>query len=325
MINIEIIDEAYFKDKDNLKTHHGKHVISDEDCDNQLDDMPQEVYDELANQLSLAYASKTNDKGAQIVGYVNQDGNITKFDRQSGLCVVFDVYDDTVITLYRTTQSRFYDKLNGKGEPEYAYLSQIPSDENGTGTFNYKEFMQRYELQRRKEFAISPYAIQYTAIFINDEKMKTIRQIYSTDELPNKPEAPHITIDYIGKIAKGDDARVEQIRQEISQFGKEIKFKIIGYANDGKNEAVQVRLGQIPDELKGVLNENTKYHITLSWSDDSAPVASGFLDFQPVQQSISAKGTFGAIKKTKGKPILSRKEVVESKRNGFVYFNVLHS
>jgi len=151
---------------------------------------------------------------------------------------------------------------------------------------------------------VTPQDINYTAIFIDDANMKKIRQAYSEDELSNKPKYPHITISYIGRNDNLDKTKMAKLNKQISQIGTEIKFKVVGYANDGENEAVQVELLNVPEELKDSLNSNTKYHITLSWSETSKPVKSGYLDFEPVDKEMNLTGVFGTIRKNAPKPVL---------------------
>ena len=71
----------------------------------------------------------------------------------------------------------------------------------------------------------------------------------------------------------------EQIDKFIEQFKntREISIDIVGYANNGKNEACSVIL---PYEVEC---QNKQPHITLSVSATGKPVDSGFLSFEPCE------------------------------------------
>ena len=95
----------------------------------------------------------------------------------------------------------------------------------------------------------------------------------SLDVLSN----PHVTLAF--------RPTEDQKAQLIPYLNKEFEVKVIGYANDGKNEGYQVLL---PSELP-YFNKATP-HITISTSKDSKPVKTGFLEFAPIKETFTLKG-----------------------------------
>ena len=117
LVEDSIIDEVYFT-KDNLDRHHYKHVISDEDGPLQMEYMTPEEYNKLADDLSSSVAPQINNKDADIIGYVTKNGRIIKHDRRNKITVVYvddDIRGHEVISLYKQSTKKFFDRLNRVG------------------------------------------------------------------------------------------------------------------------------------------------------------------------------------------------------------------
>ena len=123
---VDDLDEVYFTDK-NLKVHYDKHVSSDKDGDLKLPDMTPDEYNNLADELSSADASKINNKEARIIGYVADNGKIVKYDRLTNYVVAY--VDDNVkgheaVSFYKQPINKFFKKLNDECSP-YHFKSHI--------------------------------------------------------------------------------------------------------------------------------------------------------------------------------------------------------
>lgn len=75
--------------------------------------------------------------------------------------------------------------------------------------------------------------------------------------------------------------------------GQNVEVTIVGYGNDGKNEAFLVEL---PNSIMDIYGGADRPHITLSVSESGKPVDSWKLDFQPVPPR-SIIGKFGYFDK----------------------------
>ena len=72
--------------------------------------------------------------------------------------------------------------------------------------------------------------------------------------------------------------------------GQKVDVDVVGYANDGANEAYRVELPNYIEEF--YKNENPP-HITLSVSNDGRPKDSGLLPFEDIGEPFSITGTIG--------------------------------
>ena len=95
----------------------------------------------------------------------------------------------------------------------------------------------------------------------------------------------HVTLVYHGGI--------ESAHEEL--LGEEVKIRVIGYANDGKNEALQVELEATNPELQMICKAVVVPHITLSISRDSKHRFSKDLNFEPIDNSIEFMGRYGVF------------------------------
>lgn len=71
--------------------------------------------------------------------------------------------------------------------------------------------------------------------------------------------------------------------------GMPVDIKVVGYGNNGCNEAYQV---EIPDNIAYAYNGASVSHITLSTCRSGKPVDSWKLDFKPIEPFV-LKGVFG--------------------------------
>ena len=124
--------------------------------------------------------------------------------------------------------------------------------------------------------------VQYIGCFFDPETFQKQLNQLAREPLDRKIPTPHITFVY----------EPESIPWE--QFGKEVTVNVVGYGNNGENEALKVAFVQLPDELKTLASEIAVPHITLSVAKTGSSVNSKFLDFAPITP-FPLKGIFGAM------------------------------
>ena len=120
------LEEVYFTDK-NLKVHYDRHVVSDDDGKLKLPDMSEAEYNQLADDLSSATASRINDRNARIIGYVAVNGKTVKYDKETNYVVAYvdeDISGHEAISFYKQPISKFFRKLNDENSP-YRFKSHI--------------------------------------------------------------------------------------------------------------------------------------------------------------------------------------------------------
>lgn len=123
---VEDLDEVYFTDK-NLKVHYDRHIISDEDGNLKLPDMTPDEYNNLADELSSADASRINNKEARIIGYIAANGKTVKYDRLTNYVVAYvddDIKGHEAVSFYKQPIYKFFKKLNDESSP-YHFKSHI--------------------------------------------------------------------------------------------------------------------------------------------------------------------------------------------------------
>lgn len=121
----------------------------------------------------------------------------------------------------------------------------------------------------------------YTGIFLNSD------EVYKCfpSKLSLQVGHPHVTLVYHGGI--------ESAHEEL--LGEEVKICVVGYANDGKNEALQVKLEATNPELQKICETVAVPHITLSISRDSKHRYSKDLDFEPIDNPVEFIGRYGVF------------------------------
>ena len=116
---VEELDEVYFTDK-NLKVHYDRHVVSDIDGDLKLPEMTSDEYNNLADELSSAEASKINDRESRIIGYVADNGKTVKYDKLTNYVVAYvddDIKGHEAVSFYKQPIAKFFKKLNDETSP----------------------------------------------------------------------------------------------------------------------------------------------------------------------------------------------------------------
>ncbi|MBR6811524.1 hypothetical protein IKM56_03770 [Candidatus Saccharibacteria bacterium] len=121
----------------------------------------------------------------------------------------------------------------------------------------------------------------YTGIFLNSE------EIYGA--FPPKLSAwaghPHVTLTFRGGI--------ESAHEEF--LGEEVKVRVVGYGNNGKNEGLKVELSAKNPELQKICDLVAVPHITLSISRDGAMKNTSSIEFSPLEKAIEFTGRYGVV------------------------------
>lgn len=91
---------------------------------------------------------------------------------------------------------------------------------------------------------------------------------------------PHVTFKY----------KPESV--DTALFGAPVKAVVTGYANDGKNEGVSVRLSCTVPEIQKMTDGIAVPHVTIALSGNGEPVDTKKLDFLPVPP-VEITGLFG--------------------------------
>ena len=124
--------------------------------------------------------------------------------------------------------------------------------------------------------------IKYIGCFFDPEtlaeKLVTMERTFLFRKIP----APHVTFVY---------APV-QVPEEL--FGETITVTVIGYGNNGENEALLVMFSYVPDSLKALAAAIPVPHITLSVSENGSSVNSKDLAFRNTAP-FTLTGVFGAM------------------------------
>lgn len=111
----------------------------------------------------------------------------------------------------------------------------------------------------------------YVGLFLTEDQAQRIYSHAGGHRLPIIVDSPHVTLVF----------EPAEVCEEL--FGKLVPFEVIGYGNDGTNEGVLVKLGDIDTELTPVASERTSHHITLSLAGCGRAVDTGKLTFSPIE------------------------------------------
>lgn len=93
--------------------------------------MSKKDYDNLAHILSTSKAGNINERDKyDVIGYTTKSGRFVKFNPKTGLCVIYadDTMGANVISLYKTTLSKFFKKVNSD-KPDYGFGSHLPENQ----------------------------------------------------------------------------------------------------------------------------------------------------------------------------------------------------
>lgn len=78
------------------------------------------------------------------------------------------------------------------------------------------------------------------------------------------------------------------------EMGKEVRVNVVGYGNDGENEALLVEFAEVPAGLQELAARIAVPHITLSVSREGRSVNSRWLEFTPIAP-YTLTGIFGVM------------------------------
>lgn len=127
----------------------------------------------------------------------------------------------------------------------------------------------------------------YSGAFIAPEDIEKIRKVIPGCALDREIQYPHVTFTF----------KCDPIFEDA--FGADVHIEVIGYGNDGSNEAVQVSLSaehpRVQEILSRIYLENP--HITLSTRGSTCPRNSRYLSFVPLETPIAISGKYGAFTK----------------------------
>lgn len=87
-------------------------------------------------------------------------------------------------------------------------------------------------------------------------------------------------------------------------YGKKAKFKVVGYANDGKNEGLKIVMIEGDEKMRALYGLAPNPHITLSVSEEGKPIDTGDLNFYEIENGPVLEGVFGGFCGTTLRPLL---------------------
>lgn len=126
--------------------------------------------------------------------------------------------------------------------------------------------------------------IIYTGLFIDENEKKKLLAIGKT-HLSKIIADPHVTLFF----KPGFEKEYRKL------WGKKAVVEVVGYANDGKNEGVLVKVKAEDPQLQELFEKEVKVpHITISVAKDGKPVDTAKLDFHPCEPT-KLEATFGAF------------------------------
>lgn len=128
----------------------------------------------------------------------------------------------------------------------------------------------------------------YTGVFFDRAELNDLfaRHIGKA-KLSNIVENPHVTF----------TSKPTEVMSGL--FGTHIRFDVIGYACDGVNQGLRVKISDHMQWGKGCLPLLSEYyrlknpHITISVSEDGRPVDTGNLEFEPLSEPFEIVGDYG--------------------------------
>ncbi len=122
----------------------------------------------------------------------------------------------------------------------------------------------------------------YEGIFFDPAELKKACAHVRVGALEKAIEFPHVTTEF--KPAK--------THEEL--YGQPVMFYVTGYANDLRNEGVQVKLADACDAVKAAVEAVSVPHITLSIAKDAKAKDTKDMAFSFVKP-FAVFGTFGAF------------------------------
>ena len=124
----------------------------------------------------------------------------------------------------------------------------------------------------------------YNGLFIDENEKKKLLALGKT-HLSKIIADPHVTLFF----KPGSEKEYRKL------WGKKAVVEVVGYANDGKNEGVLVKVKAEDPQLQELFEKEVKVpHITISVAKDGKPVDTAKLDFHPCEPT-KLEATFGAF------------------------------
>lgn len=140
----------------------------------------------------------------------------------------------------------------------------------------------------------------YTGVFFDKEYIEdTVNRYITKDRLARVIKNPHVTFTY----------KPEEVNPRL--FGTMVVFVVIGYANDGKNQGLQVVIARPNARLAPEYVKIGNPHVTISVSADGKPVDTGKMIFTPIEQPFNIHGYYGAFN---GKEVVTYDEEADMER-----------
>lgn len=132
----------------------------------------------------------------------------------------------------------------------------------------------------------------YTGVFFDSSELdKLFMTYFGKEKLSNVIENPHVVFTYKPGMV---DPKL---------LGVPVKFKVVGYANDGKNQGLQVAepIISVNNSISTYNSLLTEYyavgnhHITVSISEDGKAIDTGKLRFEPISTPFEIVGKYGVF------------------------------
>ena len=122
----------------------------------------------------------------------------------------------------------------------------------------------------------------YTGVFFDAAELSEKFAKYVGEEtLSNIIKNPHVTFTF----------RPDSV--DTSLLGKPVCFDVTGYACDGKNQGLCVKVSMIHAGLSSEYQAIKHPYITISVSEDGRPVDTGNLEFEPLSEPFEIVGDYG--------------------------------
>lgn len=141
--------------------------------------------------------------------------------------------------------------------------------------------------QRRRRMPPNDAGCVYVGYFLEPDQLSALldgldSQGFGGRRLRREIGCPHVTLGYMPQDAHED------------LFGETRSMTVVGYGNDGRNEGVEIVLGNDANDTLIELGRSVPLpHVTLSVSEDGRPVDTRDIEFQPLDEPIELTGRFG--------------------------------
>lgn len=127
---------------------------------------------------------------------------------------------------------------------------------------------------------------KYIGCFFNKSEVLEIAKNFGDERLAKVIENPHVTFWYMPES------------EFFNLYGERVNVTVIGYGNDGKNEALLVELSSDNEEINELISKIKVKHITVSISLDGKAVDSNYIEYEECEERYKLVGVFGAFRTT---------------------------